>query len=90
LRIEAWPSGTDSQGLTRVELLRNGQPVLTNLFSPPVLSFKTNLPLADVESAWYCVRATVAIRNGSGRLVAHFTSNRKTARSHLLFHAGFG
>ena len=57
LRIEAWPSGTDSQGLTRVELLRNGQPVLTNLFSPPVLSFKTNLPLADVESAWYCVRA---------------------------------
>lgn len=56
LKIEAWPSGADPGGLTRLELLRNGSPIVTNSFNPPLPSFATNVPLSDASSAWYCVR----------------------------------
>ena len=56
LRLEAWASGTDASGLTRLELLRNGRPVQTNLFVPPVSSLETNLDLPGTEDAWYCAR----------------------------------
>ena len=56
LKIDAWASGNDPQGLTRLELLRNGIAVQTNLFPPGVLSFNTNLTLTTKESSWFCVR----------------------------------
>lgn len=56
LEVEAWASGSDAKGLTRLELLRNGVPVQTNLFITPVPRFSTNFALAETEAAWYCVR----------------------------------
>ena len=56
LRIEAWASGTEAKGLTRIEILRNGIPVRTNVFSSPVSSLVTNVSLSEIDSAWYCVR----------------------------------
>lgn len=56
LQIDAWPSGQDPSGLARLELLRNGQPIQTNSFSPPVASFSTNVTIAASEPGWYCVR----------------------------------
>jgi hypothetical protein len=58
LKVEAWASGTDPQGLSRLELLRNGQLVQTILFSPSVPSFQTNLTLQPKENCWYCLRLT--------------------------------
>src|SRR5262245_62907858 len=34
LQIEAWASGMDENGRSRLELLRNGKVIQTNLFSP--------------------------------------------------------
>jgi len=56
LEIEAWASGADSKGLSRLEILRNGQPVQTSLFSPLLATVKTNFSFAEAETAWYCVR----------------------------------
>jgi hypothetical protein len=44
------------KGLTRIEILRNGAPVKTNLFSPPVSALTNNVSIAETEAAWYCVR----------------------------------
>jgi hypothetical protein len=56
LNIEAWPSGSDPVGLTRLELLRNGTPILTNLFASPLPTYTTNFSIAETHTAWYCVR----------------------------------
>ena len=56
LKIEAWASGNDPQGLSRLELLCNGLPIQTNLFPPGVLSFTTNIALHPTGTRWYCVR----------------------------------
>ena len=56
LRIQAWASGTDPQGLTRLEILRNGTPFYTHWLKAPVESVTTNTPLEEKEKAWYCVR----------------------------------
>lgn len=56
MTIEGWAAGTDAKGLTRLEVLRNGAPVRTNLFSPAIPSFATNIVVSDQESGWYCVR----------------------------------
>jgi hypothetical protein len=56
LKIEAWASGRDPQGLSRLELLCNGLTIQTNLFPPGILSFSTNITLRPTETSWYCVR----------------------------------
>jgi hypothetical protein len=56
LQIEAWASGMDPKGLSRLELLRNGELVESNSFSPMLPFFKTNLTLRASEPGWYCVR----------------------------------
>ena len=56
LKVEAWASGADAGGLTRLEILRNGKSVQTNLFKPTVPALKMNVPITERESAWYCVR----------------------------------
>jgi hypothetical protein len=57
LRIEAWASGTDSNGLSRVELVRNGQLAQAIPLSANASFFTTNLTISEVATAWYCVRA---------------------------------
>jgi len=56
MSIEAWASGTDPQGLTRLEILRNGQQHQATSFSPPAAAIQTNVVLHESENAWYCVR----------------------------------
>jgi hypothetical protein len=56
LQVEAWASGVDSTGLTRVEIWRNGRPMQTNLYSPPVPNLNVLLSITERDSAWYCVR----------------------------------
>jgi hypothetical protein len=56
LSIEAWAAGTDPEGLTRLEILRNGEVIQTIWFSPAVPSLRTNVTVAESETAWYCVR----------------------------------
>jgi len=56
LKIETWASGADTQGLSRLEVLKCGRPFWQASFEPGTHSYATNLPLSDLESAWYCVR----------------------------------
>lgn len=56
MKIEAWASGADAKGLTRLELLRNGKPMNTNLFTTPTPSISTNLTITESEPAWFNVR----------------------------------
>jgi hypothetical protein len=56
LRIEAWASGADAGGLTRLEILRNGKPLQSTSFSSAVATVTTNIAVNMAESGWYCVR----------------------------------
>ncbi len=56
LALEAWAGGQDARGLTRLEVLRNGQPFQTMVFPQPIPAFQTNLCLRELETAWYCLR----------------------------------
>jgi len=56
IEIEAWASGTDSQGLSRLEILRNGEILHSQRFTPGIPSLRTNVLLPAAESAWYCAR----------------------------------
>lgn len=58
LEVEAWASGKDVSGLTRLEILRNGNPFRTHAFSSPLLSWQTNMVIKETEAAWYTVRVT--------------------------------
>ena len=69
MRIEAWPSGADTTGLQRAEILRNGKPFVTATFQAPLGSWQTNLVLRETESAWYCVRVTGG-RTRGGRAIS--------------------
>lgn len=57
LKIEAWPSGSDTGGLSRIEILKNG--TVSEVISLPrgTPSASTNWTLTAKENAWYCVRA---------------------------------
>ena len=57
LAIQAWPSGTDERGLSRVQILRNGKLFKEFLLEPGSGFFQTNTPIQQTEAAWYCVRA---------------------------------
>jgi hypothetical protein len=56
LLVEAWPSGADPKGLSRVELCRNGHVVSTTVFPQPLGLFRTNFTVIENEEAWYCVK----------------------------------
>jgi hypothetical protein len=56
LSLEGWASGTDPEGLTRLEILRNGQVIRTERYAPPISSLRTNLVVAETQPAWFCVR----------------------------------
>ncbi len=55
LAIEAWASGTDPKGLTRLEVLRNGK-LFQAITNPPAPTLQTNLALRETGDAWWCVR----------------------------------
>ena len=57
LAIEAWPSGADESGLSRVQVLRNGKPLQEFVPEPGAGLFQTNMPIRETQPAWYCVRA---------------------------------
>jgi hypothetical protein len=56
LSLEAWKSGKDAQGLTAVELYRNGKIYDQVILSKPVEKLEKTWRISDRTSAWYCVR----------------------------------
>ncbi|UCF37303.1 MAG: CehA/McbA family metallohydrolase, partial [Acidobacteriota bacterium] len=56
LRIEAWASGSDSVGLSELELYRNGEVIERRRFDPPVFDLEVSREVTETESAWYCIR----------------------------------
>jgi hypothetical protein len=59
LELEAWASGADTVGLSRVEILRNGGVCRVFDFGSPLRYWHTNLVLSAAELSqpgWYCVR----------------------------------
>jgi hypothetical protein len=56
LKIEAWASGESSDGLGRVEILRNGHPWRECVFSNGPASIRTNFEVQAEQRSWYCVR----------------------------------
>lgn len=63
LSIEAWSSGDDSAGLSRVELIRNGTVFKQFPFKEGLFFFHTNLPVLEAGPAWYSVRAFEGMAN---------------------------
>jgi len=57
LALEAWASGADARGLTRLEIWRNGQRWRELALPAPAATFATNLTISETQDAWYCVRA---------------------------------
>ncbi len=56
LNLEAWACGDGPEGLTRLEVLRNGQPFRQCEFSSGPASIRTNFTVQETEPSWYCVR----------------------------------
>jgi hypothetical protein len=56
LSIESWASGESTQGLSQLEVLRNGESYKLFTFSNEPANFETNLVLHETEPSWYCLR----------------------------------
>jgi hypothetical protein len=56
LSLEAWACGSDTNGLAKIEILRNGKLFSSHQWPQPILSLKTNISLVEHQDAWYCVR----------------------------------
>ncbi|HWH70701.1 MAG TPA: CehA/McbA family metallohydrolase [Candidatus Sulfotelmatobacter sp.] len=56
LSVEAWASGRAPGGLQRLEILRNGHVWRELALAGKPGSVRTNVPLLEHETAWYCVR----------------------------------
>ena len=56
LSLEAWACGTDTNGLGKLEILRNGKPFWSQDWPQPTPSLQTNVSLVESQEAWYCVR----------------------------------
>jgi hypothetical protein len=56
LAIEAWAAGNDSQGLERLEILRNGEPFRNLVFEGHPEYIRTNVTFQEPAAAWYCAR----------------------------------
>src|SRR5204862_5563887 len=57
LTIQAWPSGDDSLGLSRIEVLRNGKALREFIPDPTATFVQTNIAIHETNASWYCVRA---------------------------------
>jgi hypothetical protein len=56
LEIEAWKSGEESEGIGRLEVLRNGKSWRECVLSNRPASIRTNFAVQAEQSSWYCVR----------------------------------
>ncbi len=56
MRIECWASGAATGGLTRLEILRGGQPFWQYAFSGQPHRFQTNLTIKEGRTSWYSAR----------------------------------
>ncbi len=56
LEIQAWASGETSDGLGRLEILRNGETWRECVFSNGPASLRTNFVVQPEQCSWYCVR----------------------------------
>jgi hypothetical protein len=57
LQVEAWASGTDTDGrLRKLEVMRNGRAAQTLTVDVPVSQWRTNLPVVALPQTWWCVR----------------------------------
>jgi hypothetical protein len=72
LAIEAWASGEDSQGLERLEILRNGRPYREIGLPGHPLCVQTNIVLREAETAWYCVRVLGSVPQRQAALSGAF------------------
>ncbi len=57
LRLEAWASGDDADGLRRLEVYRNGTLFWHTAWPTGQPCVETNLPIREFANAWYCARA---------------------------------
>ncbi len=57
LHVQAWASGTDRGGLTRLEVMRNGVLHRRLPLTPGAASADAVMDLRETGDAWYCVRA---------------------------------
>lgn len=60
LSIQAWASGETSEGLAKLEILRNGLPFKEWVFSNRPSAIRTNLAFQELQSSWYCLRLSGA------------------------------
>ena len=60
LRVEAWSSGAVTNGLARMEILRNGELLQKFVIEAHATVFQTNLVISEDRTSWYCVRAVGA------------------------------
>jgi hypothetical protein len=56
LQLETWSSGTDSKGLSFLQIFRDGE-LWQQFRLAGVDYFKTNISLAEPHTAWYCAKA---------------------------------
>ena len=56
LTIEAWACGAGTNGLAKLEILRNGKPFWNRDWPQPIPGLQTNVSLIESQEAWYCVR----------------------------------
>jgi hypothetical protein len=56
LAIEAWASGNNTEGLARLEILRNGEPLKSLVFERHTDYIRTNITFKESTAAWYCAR----------------------------------
>ncbi len=56
LSVEAWASGTDARGLTRLELFRDGKLLEARDLAPPVPKLEASFDIDGSKDAWYCLR----------------------------------
>ena len=57
LRVEAWSSGAMTNGLARIEVLRNGELFQKFVIDGHATAFQTNLVISADRTSWYCVRS---------------------------------
>jgi len=73
--VEAWMASLPGQGLSRVELLRNGAPVQTwDLLAERPEHFRTETLLSESRPAWYVVRAYAGNRETPATAQVAWTS----------------
>jgi hypothetical protein len=81
LHIEAWAAGDSPDGLSRLEVLRNGQVFRGFDFEAKPASLSTNISIQETAPAWYCLRLHASGRPTQVALSGAFYFRDKNSRS---------